>query len=276
MAKESIISGTKEWAVANKNCVTGCSNGCLYCYERERTCFRLKRFPASEWTTERVRDHDVRAGHKQVYNGRVMFPTSHDISPDTVDACLIVIKKVLAAGNQMLICSKPRLSVIKRLCDELKDFKKQILFRFTIGARNPKILSHWEPGASTYEERKMALAFAKNCGFETSVSMEPMLDTSDAVEIFRDLEHFVSDTIWLGKMNKPNQRVRCETEEDRKQLQLIIDVQDDDSIKAIHLPYAQERTQSSVEGKHQADCGDSIGNRGWNGQITRPGRGNWL
>lgn len=31
--------------------------------------------------------------------GRVMFPTSHDITKESVDNCLIVLKKLLAAQN---------------------------------------------------------------------------------------------------------------------------------------------------------------------------------
>ena len=34
MTKSKIISGTKEWAKENVNCVTGCSNNCRYCYAR--------------------------------------------------------------------------------------------------------------------------------------------------------------------------------------------------------------------------------------------------
>ena len=65
--------------------------------------------------------------------GRIMFPTTHDITPETLEECVTFIHKLLAPGNKILIVSKPHLECIKRICNEFSQYKEDILFRFTIG-----------------------------------------------------------------------------------------------------------------------------------------------
>ena len=54
------ISGTKEWAVANVNCLTGCSHGCLYCFGKAmaRPAFAGWR-PTPEWAKPRLKPEEV-------------------------------------------------------------------------------------------------------------------------------------------------------------------------------------------------------------------------
>lgn len=230
----SVISGTKEWAVANVNCVDGCSHNCRYCYARYMQCDRLKRIKVEDWPNERIRQKDVDAPHKKLYDGRVMLPTTHDITPTNVSACLVVLRKLLVAGNRVLIVSKPHESVVWFLCKELLEWRSQILFRFTIGAMYDSILEYWEPGAPRYLERLNALMCAYDKAYATSVSIEPMLDASNVLWLVKNLKPYVSDTIWIGKMNKPEQRVKAKTWEDRERLRLIIEGQTDEKIKAIY------------------------------------------
>lgn len=46
-----------------------------------------------------------------------MFPTTHDLSPNTRDACLTVLDHILAPGNSVLITTKPHLESIRAVCD---------------------------------------------------------------------------------------------------------------------------------------------------------------
>ena len=58
-------------------------------------------------------------------------------------------------------------------------------------------------------ERVSCLKFAFEAGFRTNVSMEPMLDGSeDAERTFFALEPLVNDKVWIGRMNKVDERVR--------------------------------------------------------------------
>ena len=93
------------------------------------------------------------------------------------------------------------LECIKRQCDALLFFKEEIFFRFTIGAMDDKVLSYWEPTAPSNKERKQPLAFAYNQGFNTSVDIEPMLDSPNIKDLVEERLPIVNDVIWIGKMN---------------------------------------------------------------------------
>ena len=116
---------------------------------------------------------------------------------------MAALGKLLAAGNQVLIVSKPHVECIKRMCVDFTQYRQSILFRFTIGALDSAILKFWEPGAPPFEERLASLQHAFDAGYRTSVSAEPMLDMPHAVELFHRLSPFVTDRVWIGKMNRP-------------------------------------------------------------------------
>jgi DNA repair photolyase len=102
---------------------------------------------------------------------------------------------------------RPRLAGFEvtgdRLCKELAKQKKKVLFRFTIGSLNENQCAFWEPGAPKPEERIKSLKHAFNAGFKTSVSVEPMLDDNvGTLELVRAVDPYVTDTIWIGKMQR--------------------------------------------------------------------------
>lgn len=129
-----------------------------------------------------------------------MFPSTHDITPANLKHYAKVLYKLVAAGNTVLIVSKPHLFCIQYICDNFKDYKKQLMFRFTIGSTNNKTLKFWEPKAPSFIERLMALRYAYKQGFKTSVSVEPMLDTNMEA-LVRAVKPYVTETIWLGRVN---------------------------------------------------------------------------
>ena len=218
------VSGTREWAKHSLNIQGTCGNGCLYCYASANP---LPTKPVPEKYGER--------------SGTTMFPTRHDITEENVDEAVITLKKLLAPGNSVLIVSKPRLSVIKRLLVELKPWQEQVLFRFTIGSLREDTLRFWEPEAPPVFERMASLVLAHTEGWDTSVSVEPMLDTlkDDIVALVRTLEPFVTDAIWLGKANKLVERLKanghwCNRSEVRDEALQVIVAQQDEYILALY------------------------------------------
>lgn len=199
-------TGTAEWSERTENIARGCANGCLYCYAAANAA-RFKQRDRSDWTREELtKKAEVKSYPKRA--GVIMFPSAHDITPFNLDAYIRVAKLILAAGNQLLIVSKPRPDCITRLVEKLAQQKEQILFRFTIGSLNVTTCTFWEPGAPCPDERIRALRLAKDAGFQTSVSIEPMLEGTDmAVSTVAAVEDFVTETIWVGKMNRASQRV---------------------------------------------------------------------
>lgn len=202
--KQRVVSkrkafGTQEWAAINLNIQKGCEHGCLYCYAQEFS-IRGKYSTPATWTTQRIDREKITKNYRK-RDGTLMFPSTHDITESNLADYLIVLKKLLIAGNQVLVVSKPHLSCIKRLCEEIHIFRQQILFRFTIGSSDDAVLSFWEPNAPSYNERIESLKWAKLQGFITSVSCEPMLD-GNIDSVIQDTKPFVTDSIWLGRMNR--------------------------------------------------------------------------
>ncbi len=230
--KKTDNHGTSEWSVKTVNCCTGCSHDCRYCYAKGMA-IRFKQVTASQWPLERVREKDVIKRHKK-YHGQVMFPSSHDITPNNLQACLKVLKNLLDAGNRVLVVSKPHLECIKKICDTLGSFKSQILFRFTIGACDDKILFFWEPNAPGYDERKQCLFYAYEAGFQTSVSVEPMLDSANIDTLIGDLLPYVTHSIWIGTMNHLGRLEKGSDMVLRRAINVIRHGQTDSIIKAIY------------------------------------------
>lgn len=161
--------------------------------------------PSNIWEKEEIRPKEV-AKKRSKISGRTMFPSTHDITESNVDSYLIVVKKVLEVGNEVLIVSKPHLAVIKTLCKELAAYKEQILFRFTIGTNKQTVLDYWEPNAPSYKERLSALKYAFRLGFQTSISCEPCLHPN-VKPLIETLLPFVTDSIWIGLPNRLVQRL---------------------------------------------------------------------
>lgn len=191
--------GTKEWADSNVNCYYGCSNNCRYCYARFMA-FRFKRIESyEEWETMKPNVKAINKGYRK-RKGRVMFPTSHDITKDSFDNCWKVLKKLLVSGNEVLITTKPDFDCIDILTVRLQPYKEQVQFRFTITSKENNILEFFEPNAPNYEERLTALSFAYKNGYKTSVSIEPYLDMY-LIPLIREIAPYCTESIWIGTMS---------------------------------------------------------------------------
>jgi DNA repair photolyase len=242
--KRKSNGGTREWAEKTINCCTGCSHDCRYCYTKMMQT-NYKRIKPEDWRPERIRENDVFKQHKK-YPARVMFPSSHDLTDNNWSACQIVLDNLLKAGNEVLLVSKPRLFCIGTICSLFKDYQNQILFRFTIGACDDSVLSFWEPGAPGYEERKASLEHAFRKGFQTSVSVEPMLDTANIDYLVADLMPYVTETIWIGKMNHISRISKYVDDATRVALAQLDLKQSDAIIKAI---YARHKDNPMIRWK---------------------------
>jgi hypothetical protein len=227
------VKGTEEWASFNVNCMKGCAHDCRYCYARFDAIDRFGQIQPGHWTDEIIDKKEVNMKRIKL-NGTVMFPTTHDITPKGLEACVKTLWNLLSVGNSVLIVSKPHIACIERVCKEFKKFKKQILFRFTIGAFDNALLAYWEPHAPAFGERFDSLQYAFNKGFQTSVSCEPMLDSDNMVKLFYFLWPYITDSIWIGSMNKIAKRVKIKTVRDKKQVSLIESGQTLKKIQAIY------------------------------------------
>lgn len=198
--QQTKITGTREWADYNVNCISGCINDCRYCYAKNMAK-RFGRATDETWKIMRVNQSKVKKNYTKK-NGRIMFPSSHDITdePQIQDACFDVLQNLLVNGNDVLVTTKPRFSVIKNIVSKFERFQETMQFRFTITSLNDELLKFWEPNAPQFDERIESLKLAFNHGFRTSVSMEPFLDYNPE-QLVKQVEPFCTESIWIGKMN---------------------------------------------------------------------------
>lgn len=192
-------TGAGEWAGYNCNIQTGCPHGCQYCYA-EKTATRYKQIRGQEaWVIENCRIVSTVRCRKR--DQPIMFPTTHDITPNNIRAIMCHLYNILKAGNIVVLVSKPHRECIEAVCSEFSSFRDNMIFRFSIGSLNNETLTLWEPGAPSASERMWCLQYAFEQGFRTSVSAEPMLtDRHGAERLYYAVEPFVTEDIWFGKM----------------------------------------------------------------------------
>ena len=228
------VFGTTEWAVCNANFLNGCSNDCKYCYSKEMA-IRFKRKTPHNWKDEEINKDALnrKFNHK---DGYIMFPSTHDITPIHLSNAINFLKSLLCNNNDVLIVTKPNFECVQKICDSFTSYRDHILFRFTVGSADSNVLKFWEPNAPSYEERRRAIVYAYEHGYKTSLSCEPMLDDNiDAV--VSDLQDFVTDSIWLGKMNFVLRRLKANGYDDpqtQKAASLILLWQSDNNILRLY------------------------------------------
>ena len=208
-------TGTREWSEISYNihatAQPGCQHGCRYCYARYNAFTRFKTIQrASDWLHPAIDWKKVNKKWRQ-RKGVIMFPTQHDITPENLGACVTTIANMLNSGNKVLIVTKPHLECIQKLWGEFKDYKEQILFRFTMGTINDRDLRRWEPHAPTFDERLSCLRFAHDKGMQTSVSAEPLLGGWATAKMLHDATiDYITDTLWYGFLNHPERMLETD------------------------------------------------------------------
>jgi len=212
-------TGTREWSDHSVNIQKGCEHGCRYCYAHYNAVLgRFKYMTQQQWNAPTINRKavDKRYPKFRTKDGRpgpatVMIPTTHDITTSNLAECLIVINKLLIAGNNVLIVSKPHWPCITLICDTFnrpknRQYKEQIMFRFTIGSYSDDVLSFWEPNAPNFAERMSCLQYAFNSGYDTSVSCEPYLD-GYVDQLYTTCFDWVTESFWIGKMRQMRSRL---------------------------------------------------------------------
>lgn len=203
------IFGTKEWAEETLDIQRGCPNNCRYCYAKAEA-IRFKAKTPQTWPIASINLPGMQAKFERLLRHkdplRIMFPAHHDITALNVRFCAAVVKDLVAAGHTVLVVSKPYPACIDFMCRYLDVERARVEFRFTIGSVHRENLHYWEPSAPTLGDRLESLCLARLCGFPTSVSIEPMLDTMPERVVALVRPH-VSEAIWIGLPNFMAQRL---------------------------------------------------------------------
>lgn len=238
-------TGTKEWAEVNVNIQLGCEHGCRYCYARYNAVKRFHHCTAEQWLQPQINNAKVDSDCLK-YPGVVMFPSAHDITPKNLSQCLCVLRKLLDAGNQVLIVSKPHWNCMTLICETLQEYRAQIMFRFTIGSKNDEILGFWEPYAPLFKERLACLQYAYVQRYKTSVSCEPYLDENviGLYALYLEVKPYITDSFWVGKLRDFDKRVDVSVlapELVDKYINPLKAAQSDETVRTIYNQLAAER-----------------------------------
>jgi len=206
----TIKTGTHEWAKFTINIQKGCENDCKYCYAK-RIAMRFdkgnNRMPIHGWDTPEINTNLITKyiTHFPTKKGKIMFPSTHDITENNVLECCRVIWMILYSQNKLLIVSKPRIKAIQQLCKSIminSHFKDQIEFRLTIGALDEETRNIWEPKAPSISERLDSLRYLLRRNFKVSISCEPLLNPNIIPYILTNYANENSFTeLWIGAMN---------------------------------------------------------------------------
>ena len=231
--------GVGEWASWSYNIGVGCEHDCLYCYARADALYYGSVANRACWSIENVKPYKIDINTK--VDERVMFPSTHDITPYYLPSYIKTLENILKAGNDVLVVSKPHLECVKELCAKFTDYKDNIEFRFTIGTLEDQVSKFMEPGAPLPMERLQALKHAYVAGYKSSVSVEPILgEYMDAVCVCKSVAPLVTETIWIGKMNELDKRVDLTVESNKKAVASIKVLQSDANIMKLYRELKDE------------------------------------
>jgi DNA repair photolyase len=220
MARKTKTGGIQEYEVDDSiNIQIGCENDCRYCYAKYDAVHRFRFCTAQGWAEPRINNKKVDSTYSN--HGFVAFPSTHDITDRNISQYLCVLRKLLDAGNRVLIITKPRWQQIALICESFKEHRKKILWRFTIGSANDEVLQFWEPGASNFGERLNCLRYAFLSGYQTSVSCEPMLDAF-VDHVYSATAEYITESFWIGLLRNFISRVDQSGISDEQQDKFIV------------------------------------------------------
>ena len=189
----------------------------------------LGALPLRRWDDELHLTNKVNIDEEADAN--IMFPSMHDITPGYLEYYVRTLRNLLEANNQIVMVTKPHLQCVERICAEFSEYRDWLLFRMTITSLNDDLSRYWEPGAPLPGERVEALQYAYESGFQTSVSVEPMLDTVESmVTLYHSLTPYITEDIWFGKMNAIDKRVDQNNNESVSAARTIKESQSDANI----------------------------------------------
>lgn len=189
-----------EYAKLALNIYKGCTHQCKYCFNASTPW--IKEFFDSPNPKEGIFKKVVNDAKKLArYCPEVLVSFVGDpYQPIEMKLGLtrIVIKILEDYGIPYTILTKGGLRAtrdFKLLSRAKASFGTTLVFN-----EDSKLSRHWEPYAPPYWDRVEAIKTAKNMGIKTWVSLEPVIEPQQSIQIVRELHKFV-DHWKVGKIN---------------------------------------------------------------------------
>jgi len=190
-----------EYAPLAVNLYRGCGHGCIYCYAPEATFIERKEFIKAtprQGIVEKL-EKDAPQAALDGHNGNVLlcftcdpYQPINEIHELTRQAIIILHKN----GFNVTILTKGG----KRAESDFDLLGPGDEFAVTLTFLDEQKSLQWEPGASPSEERIESLRKAHELGIKTWVSLEPVIEPAESIEIIRQTHTFV-DLFKVGLLN---------------------------------------------------------------------------
>jgi len=192
----------REYAELALNLYDGCRHGCRYCY-----CPAILRRTLTEWSAAPrpradVLEHLRREAPRRAAAGDrreillcfMSDPYQSDEAAEVTGAALAILAEHRLAATVLTKGGGRAQRHFDRLAAAGFRFGTTLLLTRQADA------DYWEPGAAPLAERAAALRRAKAAGVATWVSVEPVIDPAQALEVIR--ENLDAVDYWkVGKLN---------------------------------------------------------------------------
>jgi len=194
----------REYAALAGNLRRGCEHGCLYCFAPAVTRTKTEKFWAASVPRPGIfdalrRDAKLYAGSKvPVLLSFTSDPyTPSEAEDETTREAITILREheipvhILTKGGMRATRDLPLLK-----CPGCA-FGTTLVFA---GQCGEVLREHWEPHAATIHSRVTAIRMAHSLGIPTWVSIEPVIDPSQAVVLIETLSDVVDE--WrIGRLN---------------------------------------------------------------------------
>ncbi len=192
----------REYSELACNLYAGCTHGCIYCYapsclQRKRTEFHATAKPRNGIIE--ALEKDLKRGRYEG-QGRVLFCFTSDPYQPAEDQYRIA-SRALYLMHREQVAFQVLTKGGTRACRDFGYYERGMgVFGTTLAYMDDAQRREWEPNAAPVENRIEALAEAHRQNIRTWVSIEPVIDPAQALELISALDYCVDE--WrVGKLN---------------------------------------------------------------------------
>ncbi|MBW1791659.1 MAG: radical SAM protein [Deltaproteobacteria bacterium] len=192
----------REFAPLAANLYRGCGHGCLYCFGPQTLKMKRDAFSSEPKPRKDVLKFLEKDARKYRGDGREILLSFTSDPYQPLEMKLNLIRRAI----EILIRNQLRFTILtKGGMRASRDFDllercDRCRFGTTLVFINQADASRWEPNASPVSERIEAIKAAHKRGIKTWVSLEPVIDPDQALELIRLLHPVVGH--WkVGKLN---------------------------------------------------------------------------
>jgi DNA repair photolyase len=204
----------REYSELALNLYKGCAHGCIYCFGANTTWLSAEKFHEAANPKKNVIAR-IRKAAKKLNQNQISLPFFKDSSPpkeillsfisdpyQPIENNLKLTReaiKILIENNLTFTILTKGGSRAQRDFALLKKYSK-CSFGTTLVFSNQDDADYWEPSAAPIIDRIKTIELAHSLGIKTWVSVEPVIDPNQALQIIKEL-HSIVDHWKVGKIN---------------------------------------------------------------------------